>query len=42
MTYCLPKASDANAGHYEIIWHPERRDDYLQAIVAEQPLGLFG
>lgn len=41
MSYCLLKASDADSGHYEVIWHPERREAYLQAIIAEQPTGLF-
>lgn len=42
MTYCLLKASDANAGHYEVIWLPERREAYIQAIIAQQqPNELF-
>ena len=27
MTYCMITGSDANAGHYEVIWHPELRDE---------------
>lgn len=38
MTYCLLKASDAKAGHYEIIWHPEQRGSYLQGIIVEQQM----
>jgi len=30
MTYCIIKGSDANKGHYEMIWHPELREQYLK------------
>ncbi len=30
MTYCMIKGSDANKGRYEMIWHPELREQYLR------------
>ncbi len=30
MTYCIIKGSDANKGHYEMIWHPELQEQYLR------------
>jgi hypothetical protein len=35
MTYCLIKASDAQKGHYEMIWHPETREKYLTEIIQQ-------
>ena len=41
MTYFLLKASDAESGHYKMMWSKEARDTYLETI--KQPtMGLFG
>jgi len=35
MTYCLIKASDAQKGHYEMIWRSESREKYLGEIIQQ-------
>jgi hypothetical protein len=36
MTYFLLKASDAQKGHYEMIWHPKSREKYLGEVIQER------
>ncbi len=35
MTYFLLKASDAQRGHYEMIWSPESREAYLAEVIQQ-------
>jgi len=36
MKYFLLKASDAQKGHYQMIWQPESRDKYLNEVIQER------
>ena len=41
MTYFLLKASDAQRGHYKMIWGQESRESYLTEVI-QQHMGLSG